>query len=39
VYSSFSGTVYEARMLQKCYYQSITSLALYIDAKRVRGEK
>jgi hypothetical protein len=31
VYSYFLGTVYGPRALQKCYYQSITSLVLYID--------
>jgi hypothetical protein len=38
VYSYFSGTVYEARMLQKCYYQSVTSLVLYIDRKQMQSE-
>jgi hypothetical protein len=33
VYSYFSGTVYKPRTLQKCYYQSIASLVLYIDQK------
>jgi hypothetical protein len=34
VYSYFSGTFYEVRMLQKCRYQSITSLVPYMGQKR-----
>jgi hypothetical protein len=40
VYSYFSGTFYKARMLQKCYHQSVTSLVLHIDQKQsqTKGE-
>jgi hypothetical protein len=40
VYSYFSGTFYKATMLQKCYYQSVTSLVPYIDQKQsqMKGE-
>jgi hypothetical protein len=38
VYSYFSGIIHRSRMLQKCYYQSITSLVLYIDWKQVGSE-
>jgi hypothetical protein len=33
VYSYFSGTFYEVRMLQKCCHQSITSLVPYMSQK------